>query len=76
MKASKITIDELGTPGMPTSNVLPAFAARVGASLAGIHSATAGRADVAARFATDAIFYAIRLEPYLVATGKADGPVQ
>ena len=47
------------------------FAAKVGASLAGIHSATAGRADIAARFATDAIFYAIRLEPYLVATGKA-----
>jgi aminoglycoside phosphotransferase (APT) family kinase protein len=47
-----------------------AFAAQVGATLAAIHSATAGRADIAARFATDAIFYAIRLEPYLVATGK------
>ncbi len=40
----------------------------VGKRLAAIHSATAGRADVQARFATDDIFYAIRLEPYLVAT--------
>jgi aminoglycoside phosphotransferase (APT) family kinase protein len=49
----------------------PRFAAQVGATLAAIHSATAGRADVAQRFATDAIFHAIRLEPYLVATGMA-----
>ena len=48
----------------------PAFAARVGGTLAAIHNSTAGRADVAARFATDAIFYAIRLEPYLVFTGQ------
>ena len=48
----------------------PAFAARVGATLAAIHSATASRPDVAERFATDAIFYSIRLEPYLVATGE------
>ena len=40
----------------------------VGTRLAAIHGATAGRADVQARFATDDIFYAIRLEPYLVAT--------
>jgi aminoglycoside phosphotransferase (APT) family kinase protein len=49
----------------------PAFAARVGAALAAIHAATAGRAEVAERFATDAIFHSIRLEPYLVATGVA-----
>jgi aminoglycoside phosphotransferase (APT) family kinase protein len=48
----------------------PAFAAQVGATLAAIHSATAGRNEVAERFPTDAIFYAIRLEPYLVATGN------
>jgi aminoglycoside phosphotransferase (APT) family kinase protein len=48
----------------------PAFAAQVGATLAAIHSATAGRREVAERFATDAIFHAIRLEPYLVATAK------
>jgi aminoglycoside phosphotransferase (APT) family kinase protein len=43
-----------------------AFAAQVGSALARIHAATTG---VAALFPTDAIFYAIRLEPYLVATG-------
>ena len=47
------------------------FAAKVGATLARIHAATAGREEVARRFATDRIFYDIRLEPYLVATGKA-----
>lgn len=45
----------------------PAFAAQVGSTLAAIHNATT---DVAARFPTDEIFYAIRLEPYLVATGR------
>jgi aminoglycoside phosphotransferase (APT) family kinase protein len=49
----------------------PAFAARVGRTLAAIHAASAGREDLARRFPTDAIFYAIRLEPYLVATGRA-----
>jgi aminoglycoside phosphotransferase (APT) family kinase protein len=49
----------------------PNFAAQVGARLALIHAGTAGRADIAARFATDANFHAIRLEPYLVATGRA-----
>jgi len=47
-----------------------AFAGKVGAALARIHAATAGRSEVAKRFATDEIFYAIRLEPYLVATGE------
>ena len=53
-----------------------AFAAKVGRALAAIHSATAGKPDVARRFATDAIFHAIRLEPYLVATGKAHADLQ
>ncbi len=48
-----------------------AFAADVGRKLCAIHNATARRADVAAAFATDANFYALRLEPYLVATGRA-----
>jgi aminoglycoside phosphotransferase (APT) family kinase protein len=48
----------------------PPFAARVGAALAAIHAATAGREDIARSFPTDAIFHAIRLEPYLVATGE------
>jgi aminoglycoside phosphotransferase (APT) family kinase protein len=47
------------------------FAARVGQTLAAIHRATAHRADIARQFATDAIFHAIRLEPYLLATGRA-----
>jgi aminoglycoside phosphotransferase (APT) family kinase protein len=46
----------------------PAFAAKVGTSLAAIHAATAHKPEVASAFPTDAIFYAIRLEPYLVAT--------
>ena len=47
-----------------------AFAANVGAALAAIHAATAGDARLAERFPTDAIFHAIRLEPYLVATSE------
>ena len=47
-----------------------AFAATVGTALAAIHAATAGREEVAKHFPTDKIFYAIRLEPYLVATGE------
>jgi aminoglycoside phosphotransferase (APT) family kinase protein len=46
----------------------PAFAARVGTRLAQIHSATAGDPVVAARFANDANFHAIRLEPYIETT--------
>lgn len=46
-------------------------ATRVGDALGRIHAATADRNDVAARFATDDIFYDIRLEPYLVATARA-----
>jgi aminoglycoside phosphotransferase (APT) family kinase protein len=54
----------------------PAFAAKVGAALAAIHAATAGREEIARSFPTDAIFYAIRLEPYLVATGKKHKEIQ
>ena len=49
----------------------PAFAAKVGATLARVHAATAGREALARRFDTDQIFYDIRLEPYLVATARA-----
>jgi len=49
----------------------PAFAARTAGALASIHAGTANRSDVAARFPTDASFHAIRLEPYLIATGRA-----
>jgi aminoglycoside phosphotransferase (APT) family kinase protein len=49
----------------------PAVASEVGARLARIHAGTAGRPEVARRFATDAIFHAIRLEPYLEHTARA-----
>ncbi len=48
----------------------PETARAVGQRLAALHAAAAGRDEVRARFATDDIFHAIRLEPYLVATGK------
>jgi aminoglycoside phosphotransferase (APT) family kinase protein len=48
-------------------------AAAVGERLARIHAATADRAEIAARFATDAGFHAIRLEPYLVAAARVHG---
>ena len=50
---------------------VPDIAAAVGDRLARIHAATADRPDVAERFQTDAIFYDIRLEPYLAATAEA-----
>ena len=46
----------------------PQTAAQVGAIIARLHAASAGNVDVARRFRTDAIFHAIRLEPYLLAT--------
>jgi aminoglycoside phosphotransferase (APT) family kinase protein len=45
-----------------------AFAEDVGRTLARIHAATAADPSVAALFPTDDIFFAIRLEPYLLAT--------
>jgi len=47
------------------------FASRVAEALVTIHAATAADPTVAAEFPTDAIFYDIRLEPYLVATAAA-----
>lgn len=46
------------------------FAAAVGHSLALIHARTSGDRAVAELFATDAIFHAIRLEPYFEATAR------
>ena len=48
----------------------PEVAALIGRRLARVHGATARRAEVAQRFSTDAIFHAIRLEPYLLATAE------
>ncbi len=49
----------------------PAFATAVGRTLAAIHSATAFSEELAVRFANDATFHSIRLEPYLEATAQA-----
>jgi aminoglycoside phosphotransferase (APT) family kinase protein len=46
------------------------FAAQVGVTLSTIHCATAGDGDIQARFNSDTIFHAIRLEPYLIAAGE------
>jgi aminoglycoside phosphotransferase (APT) family kinase protein len=50
-----------------------AVAGEVGRRLGRIHSTTAQAADLQRRFATDAIFHAIRLEPYLLATARVHG---
>lgn len=47
------------------------FAAAVAERLAAIHGTTAADPAMAEAFPTDDIFHAIRLEPYLVATGRA-----
>ena len=49
----------------------PAFAARVGATIGAIHAVTAHSDVMAKRFANDALFHAIRLEPYLEATAAS-----
>jgi aminoglycoside phosphotransferase (APT) family kinase protein len=54
--------------GLHAGRADPAFAQQVGSQLVRVHAATANDATVAARFATDANFHAIRLEPYLLAT--------
>lgn len=48
----------------------PDFAAKLGRIIGTIHRATAGDHDVAARFANDDLFHAIRLEPYIEATAR------
>jgi tRNA A-37 threonylcarbamoyl transferase component Bud32 len=48
----------------------PAVAGAVGTTLARIHAYSAARPNLAAQFPTDAIFFDIRLEPYLLATAR------
>jgi hypothetical protein len=50
--------------------VEPETAAAVATLLARLHGASAGDPEVAAAFQTGEIFYAIRLEPYLLATAR------
>jgi 5-methylthioribose kinase len=47
-----------------------AIAAEVGRRIGAIHAATAHDATLALRFANDALFHSIRLEPYLEATAR------
>ena len=49
----------------------PGFAAAVAGTLGRIHAITAADQSLAADFPTDAIFFDIRLEPYLAHTGRA-----
>jgi aminoglycoside phosphotransferase (APT) family kinase protein len=48
----------------------PGDAAEVGRVLGSIHGYSARRPELAAEFDTDTIFFDIRLEPYLLATGR------
>jgi aminoglycoside phosphotransferase (APT) family kinase protein len=52
-------------------HVMPATAAEIGRRLARIHRRFARSPGAAVEFATDAIFQAIRLEPYLLSTARA-----
>jgi hypothetical protein len=56
---------------LAAGRVDPAIAHAVGDRLGRIHAGTAARSELAARFATDTIFHAIRLEPYLEAAARA-----
>ncbi len=47
------------------------FAAQVARTLGRIHAATAAQPSLAAKFPTDAIFFDIRLDPYLGQVGRA-----
>jgi aminoglycoside phosphotransferase (APT) family kinase protein len=53
------------------ARVDPAVAEAVGKRLGALHSLFAREPDAPARFATDANFHALRLEPYLLATARA-----
>jgi aminoglycoside phosphotransferase (APT) family kinase protein len=52
-------------------HVVPNTATEVGRRVGFIHSSFARSRAASAQFATDAIFHAIRLEPYLLATARA-----
>lgn len=57
---------------MMAGAVDPDFAAALGDRLGLVHAATARRPALAATFATDASFHALRLEPYLIETARAN----
>ena len=51
-------------------HIEPAFARKVGACLGQMHRYTAAQPELAEKFKSDAEFYSLRLEPYLLATAK------
>ena len=51
-------------------HIEPAFARNVGACLGQMHRYTAAQPELAEKFKSDAEFYSLRLEPYLLATAK------
>ena len=55
---------------LQTGSVEPAFASSVGYTLAAIHTTSMNMPDLAQRFATDEVFRAIRLKPYLESTAR------
>ncbi len=61
---------ELWKTALMAGEIDPAVAAAVGDRLGRIHSLTADDAAIAARFRSDQVFHAIRLEPYLLATAE------
>ncbi|WP_421724399.1 phosphotransferase family protein [Bauldia sp.] len=60
----------LWKPDLMKGRVDRDFAATVGEKLAEVHAATAGDRAIAAAFPTGRLFEALRLEPYLRATGQ------
>jgi aminoglycoside phosphotransferase (APT) family kinase protein len=60
---------------MASGRVDPSFAALVGAGLARIHAATAGRADLAAQFPDGGNFAALRIDPFILYTADRHADV-
>jgi aminoglycoside phosphotransferase (APT) family kinase protein len=53
----------------------PVFAAQVGTTLGRIHASSAREPDLAARFATDQTFHALRIDAYLLAAARTQPAV-
>ncbi|NOZ32643.1 MAG: phosphotransferase [Alphaproteobacteria bacterium] len=77
-RASGLFVMEYLEPGenriwkdsLKTADADREFAARVGTILAQIHSATAGDDALAGRFGSNDMFFALRLEPYFLASAR------
>lgn len=60
---------------LAAGRVDPDVAAAVGADLARIHAASAGRPEIAARFATQDAFFALRISPFLMRAAERNPDV-